>query len=704
MMKKWLAVLLALMLCLGVCACAPADGEEESSSVTENSSVVSGGEEEESETGSSVHNEVSSLPEQEENSETGKPSEGTSKPSEGTSKPSEGTSKPSEGTSKPSEGTSKPSGSSPETPDSSESKVVVDSFDDGISYPHVIGSFMQPGAFESYSKSRMVQHLQHMKDVGIEILILQWSFTTDASGKVTETFYDHSFAANEKTKGCLEYNDLVKTILSAAEEVGVKVFLGLNENGDWWSKGLNDKNYLTAQTNVGVKGAKQLYDTYKAKYPNAFYGWYFVFEYYNFNATQKQIDNGAYFLKSFRDGLYAIDPTMPMMLSPFVSSGNSSAATAEKMWKGMLANNTLKAGDIFCCQDAVGAGHININQLDSYFKALKAAVDTAPGVRFWANTEDFTLSEGATAPLDRFVEEMKIADKYVEHHVTFAYSHYQNPDVGKVGYHEAYKEYYKTGKIPASGLVAPSVNVVINSGGMFTEISGSIQNPDKMIQKLVITKNGSVIQTVHLDSKDNYGKSSYSFATLDANLNVSAGTEVTYGVYAVDYYGHSGPVGTKKVTITAGGGYNAAAGKSYTTVGVQDGYPDESGKGLTDGLYGEPTFADKAWLGYLGKPEIVIDLGTKTDNISAFMLSVLGGGDAGILAPATVTVLVSDDGVNFTEVASASYTKEEDTKSAILFQRYVFASKPVSARYVKITFTTAGSWMFVDEAQVIASK
>ncbi len=704
MMKKWLAVLLALMLCLGVCACAPAGGEEESSSVVENSSVNSGDSEEKSETGSNVNNEVSSLPVQEENSETEDKSDNeSSKPSE-TSKPSEGTSKPSEGTSKPSEGTSKPSGGSSETPDSSGSKVVVDSFDDGISYPHVIGSFMQPGAFESYSKSRMIQHLQYMKDVGIEILILQWSFTTDASGKVTATFYDHSFASSEKTKGCLEYNDLVETILAAAEEVDIKVFLGLNENSDWWSKGLNDKKYLTAQTDVGVKGAKQLYDTYKAKYPNAFYGWYFVFEYYNFNASQKQTENGAYFLKSFRDGLYEIDPTMPMMLSPFVSSVNSTAAVAEKMWKGMLANNTLKAGDIFCCQDAVGAGHININQLDSYFKAIKAAVDTAPGVRFWANTEDFTLSEGATAPLDRFVEQMEIADKYVEHHVTFAYSHYQNPDVGKVGYHEAYKKYYETGKIPASGLAAPSVNITMNSGGMFAEISGTVQNPDKMVQKLVITKNGAVIQTIHLDSKDDFGKSSYSFELPDTNLNVSANTEVTYGVYAVDYYGHSGPVTTKKVSITAGGGYNAASGKSYTATQIQGGYPDESGKALTDGEYGEPSYASKPWVGCLGTPEFVVDLGSKIDNVSAFMVSSLGGGEAGVFAPSMVTIYVSDDGVNFTKVASASYEKEANTSSGVLFDRYVFADEPVSARYVKFEIKSGESWIFIDEVQVIASK
>ena len=46
-------------------------------------------------------------------------------------------------------------------------------------YPTLCGGFMQPNAFVGYSQSQMESHLQTMYDVGIDILILQWSFNTE---------------------------------------------------------------------------------------------------------------------------------------------------------------------------------------------------------------------------------------------------------------------------------------------------------------------------------------------------------------------------------------------------------------------------------------------------------------------------------------------------------------------------------------------
>ncbi|MBQ4101452.1 MAG: DUF4434 domain-containing protein, partial [Oscillospiraceae bacterium] len=465
-MKKRLAFLLALVLCLVACACSPNKGGEETDSCDEKSSEHTYMSEKTSGTENSFEGESSFLlPEDESKScvvsvEMSVP-EISGKP-EITDKPTD--------------------------------EIVTDRFDDGISYPHVIGSFMQPGTFEGYSKTQMTDHLKAMKEVGIEILILQWSFETDDDpGKVITSFFSDSFSENEKAKGFIQYHDLVDVILAAADEVGVKVFIGLNWEPDWHtnSEAFQDKSYFDKFIETGLKGAKQLYDLYKIQYPESFYGWYFPPEYWNMNISQKQVDNAAYWLKSFRHGLYKIDPAMPMMISPFVISSWSSPSEAEKMWKGILAHQPLRAGDIFCSQDAIGSAHITLDQLDSYFKALKAAIDTAPGVRFWANSENFNMIEGgATAPLNRLVMQMEIADKYVEHHVTFAYSHYQHPDMGKAGHHEAYKHYYQTGKVPTSKLLKPEFDVTAKSGGIFTELSAKIENTDKTVWKLVIEKNG----------------------------------------------------------------------------------------------------------------------------------------------------------------------------------------------------------------------
>ena len=103
---------------------------------------------------------------------------------------------------------------------------------------------------------------------------------------------------------------------------------------------------------------------------------------------------------------------------------------------------------------------------------------------------------------------------------------------------------------------------------------------------------------------------------------------------------------------------------------MQEGYPDETGKGLTDGKYASMSFVDNAWLSYLGNSEIVIDLGANVDHISAFMLSTLGGGaGAGIMAPAAMTAYISDDGVNYIAVASEHYPMEEKTNASIRIER-----------------------------------
>ena len=54
-------------------------------------------------------------------------------------------------------------------------------------YPVLCGSFMQPGTFKNHSLSRMKEHLGYMLDVGIDILILQWSFETSMS-RLEEVF------------------------------------------------------------------------------------------------------------------------------------------------------------------------------------------------------------------------------------------------------------------------------------------------------------------------------------------------------------------------------------------------------------------------------------------------------------------------------------------------------------------------------------
>ncbi len=585
----------------------------------------------------------------------------------------------------------------PDTSEADVSEIIKTEKD----YPVLCGSFMQPGAFKDHSLSRMKEHLGYMLDVGIDTLILQWSFVTEGD-KVSSVFYESSFGADKKTASCDESGKmLLNTILAAAEEMGVKVFIGLNENPEWWNKYVTDKNWLTDQAELGIEGAKQIYDTYKSKYPNAVHGWYFVFEFSNMNATDAQLDNASYLLRTYRNGLYDIDPEMPLMLSPFVTASGPSPEKTGEMWEKVFAKAEFRPGDIFCCQDSVGAGHITMDMLDDFYREIKEAVDTVEGFKFWANNEDFTHTDWTTAPLNRFVEQMNISAKYVEAHVTFAYSHYQNPDMGKTGQHLAYKTYYETGKIPASTMVAPEIEVESVANGATVHISGSIANEDGTVAGIRITKDGSLAHS--FDFSSGYGKKEFTFAFDDANVSGSGVAE--YAVYAVDYYGNESPKATAEVEFNGKEGVNVALKKKYTLANPPaDNYPDERGDSLTDGVLGNPTYGDAAWLGFLAKAEVVIDLGAVTEQLYAVEVNSLGGGGAGIYAAAAVTVYVSEGGVNFTKVASKSFAADNGVDELYTFTRTAFLPDGTKARYVKVEVTPLKSWMFIDEISVYAAK
>lgn len=591
------------------------------------------------------------------------------------------------------------SGIQSETENSSPDILVYPALPEG--YPAVCGSFMQPGTFAGYSVERMKQHLGYMREVGIDIIILQWSFATEGD-KVTAEFFPSSFDDADISSGFDRSGaKLVGILLEAAESLDMKVYLGLNNDNDWWSKGVNDKAWLERQAYLGLEGAKQLHAAFKEKYPETFYGWYFVHEYYNMKANDLQLDNAAYLLSAFRDGLYEIDPTMPMMLSPFVSSGNSNAKEAGEMWKNIFAKVEFREGDIFCCQDSVGAGHIRLDQLDDYYSELKKAVDTEKGLHFWANNEDFEQSNWSTAPLNRFVEQMNIASKYVEAHVTFAYSHYQNPDIGKGIYHKAYKYYFENGTIPETALPAPVVKSVADESGNAVEISGTLDNTSYTACRIYIEKAGEIIASIDLTPQ--FSKSEVTFSFTDTYLDGKG--KVEYSVYAEDVYGNLTEVATTSANVVSRNGVNIAQGKTYVAVKVaEDNYPDDDGVCLTDGVRGTATYGDKNWAGYLGKLEFIIDLGEVLDGIYGVKVGTMGGGSAGIFAPNGIEVYVSSDGENFTKAGSKTFPADENQGANTLVERVVYTdTDSVSARYVKICVTTNQSWIFIDELQVIKS-
>lgn len=163
-------------------------------------------------------------------------------------------------------------------------------------------------------------------------------------------------------------------------------------------------------------------------------------------------------------------------------------------------------------------------------------------------------------------------------------------------------------------------------------------------------------------------------------------------------------------------GENLATGKTYTAseiYGAPDAplYPDEGGVTLTDGVVAalQCQYYDPAFVGFNANSEdykangyssITVDLGDKYW-VNKFSINVATSlnATAGIYAPGSIAVYVSEDGNEWTAAGSAT---PEDNSSVGIIDTAITLDNSVSARYVQFRIVAAEgkSWMFVSEVEV----
>ncbi|HBL83737.1 MAG: hypothetical protein A2Y17_08645 [Clostridiales bacterium GWF2_38_85] len=407
-------------------------------------------------------------------------------------------------------------------------------------YPHVIGTFIQPYLFADSTQQIWENHFDGLLEAGIDIVIIQWAAETPYS-KFKSVYYPSTLANSNKSNEGYSYHPYcIERCLAAAEKKGIKVFIGLNLSDEWWDKAATDRDWYMSQGDIGNQMANEIYDLYKEKYPNALYGWYYAWELYNvMGRYESQV---AEFLNVNLDYLTELDATMPLMLSPFVSKSGSTAVQAGEQWTKVFAEANFRDGDIYCCQDSVGAGHISIDMLDAYYSELKKACDTEEGLVFWANNEDFDQSDWSSATIGRFVEQMNISEKYVEEHVTFAYSHYYSPDTGHAKFHDAYLQYYNTGVVENYDIPTPTVTYTVSGNNVTFKITA--ENSPVGLFKLYITRTGLNRKVVSLLE---YNGSTITINETDSLDGLNANADALYSIYVVDINGNKSE--TAKVTI-----------------------------------------------------------------------------------------------------------------------------------------------------------
>lgn len=378
----------------------------------------------------------------------------------------------------------------------------------GSNIPCFAGSFIQEALVIKWDDARWEKEMLMLKEAGMRYLIYAPSLLVNEKG-VASTNYPSKLVPKSRQNLTLE------RCLRSAQKYGIRIFVGLNFNDRWWKVDY-DADWLYRQMEVGNQVADELLALYKASYPDAMYGWYWVWEVDNLNCVTPERQQAlATAMNINLDHLSKVAPGMPLMLSPFMNYrvGDNFEACG-KMWANVFAQTHFRVGDIFSPQDCVGAGGLNLDNEWEWFSNLKKAVNTKPGLKFWGNVETFDQRFWISAPLERVQRQLAIANGYVGNLICFAYSHYNSPYEVNNAYHRAYLHYCETGKLPDWGTPEEVKNVTVRKVSKGMSIQWDTTD-EEVADGICIYRGGNLIRKI----QRHHGRFPESYVDADGKID-----------------------------------------------------------------------------------------------------------------------------------------------------------------------------------------
>jgi sugar phosphate isomerase/epimerase len=148
------------------------------------------------------------------------------------------------------------------------------------------GTFIQWWLVKDWDDAVWQKEFKALSELGMEyVVITPVAFLTQRNGSyVTSTVYPTEIDGFEtlSDKDGRPYPDSVERCLKNAADFGIKVFIGLNFGDDWW-KYRGKEDWMLERVAEGNAIALELWNKYRSKYPDSFYGWYWPWEVDNFH-------------------------------------------------------------------------------------------------------------------------------------------------------------------------------------------------------------------------------------------------------------------------------------------------------------------------------------------------------------------------------------------------------------------------------------
>lgn len=181
--------------------------------------------------------------------------------------------------------------------------------------PEFNGTFVQSWLSGSWDEERWADEIETMEKDGVKYLVLQDLASKDAEGDWT-IYYDSDLPAFQNAD---VGTDVLANALKAVKGSDIQIFVGLTSFDNLWSTGTITKEYGEV-CNVTADMMQEIYNTYYKGNEANFYSWYFTMEFSNNILMQLGMPNIIKGLNVVLDKATAIDPSIPLMMSPFTSN------------------------------------------------------------------------------------------------------------------------------------------------------------------------------------------------------------------------------------------------------------------------------------------------------------------------------------------------------------------------------------------------
>ena len=268
------------------------------------------------------------------------------------------------------------------------------------------GKYWDP-ALKQFTAAQWKEKVREVKEIGFDYLVLQ---EVALDGK---TFYPSAIAPKYEL-GC---EDPLEAVLLAADEIGVKFFIG----NDFWDD-MHKGEFLMKDPGMRKMRARAMEEiATKYGHHTSFYGWYFPNEAY----LMPYFDEG--FIDYVNDCARVAKTLMPASVN-IIAPYNIKVEKSDDKFVRQLERMNI---EIIAYQDGVGVAQTKLGEPARYFENLHAAHQQASRSRIWADIELFYFEEKThgnllPANFDRIVKQMEDVSPFVDKILCYQYQGQMN--------------------------------------------------------------------------------------------------------------------------------------------------------------------------------------------------------------------------------------------------------------------------------------